>query len=222
MGLSDILKKKKEENKETVINELKKDIMNNVKFDRTIDNRLKVEFYDDKDFKQFYDTTRLIIKEEPINIFGENVYNCIVSWYGDNDCHEINPQTGKFESIRASQYRGVLVQLNLDLLQNDSEYCKTVMQGLLDKKRVEEYLDRGLQEEPDKPCGKYIGGVVKTDEGYRKFFSEKIGRASHNSSLMVDRRRDLREKEKALREKEIMKRKAEIARLSEEIEDMSK
>jgi ribosomal protein L9 len=66
------------------------------------------------------------------------------------------------------------------------------MKKLLDKKKVEEYLSRGLEENPDTPFGKYIGGVRKTQEGYKRFFLSSAGIASHNSEEMIQAREDYR------------------------------
>lgn len=34
---------------------------------------------------------------------------------------------------------------------------------------MNQYLENGLQESPEHPCGKYIGGMRKTENGYNKF-----------------------------------------------------
>lgn len=189
----------------------------------TQDGRLQVEFYDNQpDFKQFYGVTRLIINQVPLNMGGESVYNCIVSWYGISDCHIFNRATGRMDSPRASEYKGVLAQIDLDLLQNDPQYCETVMKGLLNKKRVERYLEQGLQENPGQPCGKYIGGVAKKETGYNKFFKRAIGVASHYSPHMINKRQKYREKLEAGREAKIASKQAEIARIQAEIDDICK
>lgn len=148
-----------------------------VEFGVTCDGRLQVDFYDkNADFKQFYDTTRLIVNNSPLNIAGYSVQNCIVSWYGHDDCQMMNKTTGKFESLRANEYRGVLAQIDVNLLQTDSEYCSCVMKELLNKRRVETYLEAGLEETPNRPCGKYVGGIGRNERGYNKVFSQKIGK----------------------------------------------
>lgn len=220
MGLLDRFRKNKEqENVRVEQNELPF----NVEFAVTPDGRLQVDFYDKKaDFKQFYDTTRLIANPQPINSYGDkNVLNCNVSWYGINDAEMLDPRTGQ-EIGRRADYRGVLAQIDLNLLQTDANYCYTVMKGLLDKKRVEKYLDRGLEETPDLPCGKYIGGIEQKENQYKKVFDPSVGRMSHYSNLMVRRRQDFRESQEIKRQRQIDSRRKEIERLEGEIEDLEK
>ena len=108
------------------------------------------------------------------------------------------------------------------LLSVDENYCSVVMRNLLDQKRVLKYLEDGLQETPERPCGKYIGGVRPTEKGYDKFFSLPVGRASHNSDLMINCRRECRESIEAQKQREIANKKARIQQLQSEIDDMSK
>jgi len=191
-----------------------------IEYEIISDGRLKVEFYDrNPEFKNFYDTTRLIINTTPLNLENHRIYNCSVSWYGENDAVMFNRENGREEGRRAD-YRGVLAELDLSLLQNDPDYCNVLMKDLLDKKRVEKYLEEGLQENPQNPCGKYIGGVKQTENGYRKFFSSVVGRASHNSELMVERRRALRERQERARQEAIKNKEAQIQKLQREIEEM--
>ena len=218
MGLLDKLKKKNNLQPE---NQIKKDY--DIQYGITRDGRLQVDFYDmQADFKQFYDTTRLILSQRPLNLAGKEVYNCLVSWYGQNDCSMLNERTGEFEILNAVEYRGVLAQIDLQLLKSDPEYCKKVMKSLLDKQRVEKYLQAGLEEMPERPCGKYIGGVMKTEKGYRKFFSQEVGKASHYSNLMINRRKEYKENLEIKKQKEIKRREDKIKTLQEEINNMSR
>ena len=168
------------------------------------------------------DVTRLIISRQPLNIENCPVYSCAVSWYNQNDCQNFSKETGKYESPRAEQYRGVLAEIDIELLQKDPNYCNAVMRSLLNRQRVEKYIENGLQETPEVPCGKYVGGIMRTEEGYKKYFNEKIGRASHNSPLMVARRQKNREEIEARRRRAIDYKKEQIARLQGEIEDMER
>lgn len=56
---------------------------------------------------------------------------------------------------RRTDYNEVLAQINVYLLQTDPNYCYIVIKELLDKKRVEGYLYRGLQKDAEQPCGMY-------------------------------------------------------------------
>ena len=131
-------------------------------------------------------------------------------------------KTGQFDSLRAQEYRGVLAEIDLELLQTDPNYCNMVMKELLDKQRVERYLESGLQETPEHPCGKYIGGIRQTEKGYGKFFSTIVGKASHNSELMVNRKQEHREMIEKQRQKAIADKKAQIEKLQSELDSMEK
>ena len=225
MGFFDRFKKKDNQNVRELVTSRQpvEQLPPNASFSQLSNGNLQVEFYDeDSNFKKFYDTTRLIIDRQPLNIEGYLVYNCAVSWYGQNDCQMLNEKTGKFDSLRAQEYRGVLAEIDLEQLQSDPSYCIMVMKELLDKQRVERYLESGLQESPAQPCGKYIGGVSQTEVGYRKFFSMAVGQASHNSELMVNRRQERRARMEAKKQKEIEDKRAQIAELQSELNDMEK
>lgn len=221
MSFLDIFKKK--QGKEAMDNNTQQveQLTFDVEYSSTSNGNLQVEFYDkNADFKKFYDTTRLIVDRKPLDMEGHQVYNCAVSWYMKDACEMFNEETGKFENLDAEKYREVLAEIDLQLLQNDSNYCNIVMKDLLDKQRVERYIENGLQETPEQPCGKYIGGVRHTEKGYGKFFSIIVGQASHNSELMINKRKERRSMIEAKRQKDIADKKAQIARLQSEIQSM--
>jgi hypothetical protein len=225
MGFFDRFKKCDKQNESNVANNRQQvtQLPFDIEYKPTLNGNLQVEFYDnDRDFKKFYDTTRLIIGRQPLNIEGHQVYNCAVSWYGQNDCQILDKKTGLFDSLRAQEYRGVLAEIDLELLQTDPNYCNMVMKELLDKQRVERYLESGLQETPEQPCGKYIGGVRQTERGYGKFFSTVVGRASHNSDLMINRRKEHREMIELQRQNAIENKKAQIKKLQSELDSMER
>lgn len=225
MGFFDILKKKDKKNIGDVVNNRQpvEQLPFDIEYSPTSNGNLQVEFYDkDSDFKKFYDTTRLIIGRQPLNIEGHQVYNCAVSWYGQNDCQMLDEKTGKFDSLRAQEYRGVLAEIDLELLQRDPNYCSVVMRELLDKQRVERYLESGLQETPEQPCGKYIGGLGQKEIGYGKFFSRSVGQASHNSELMINRRQEHRSMIEVQKQKDIEAKRAQIEKLQSELNNMEK
>lgn len=217
MGLFDRFKKNKQETDKKVDN-ISKDY--EIKYGMSQDGRLQIDFYD-RNIKvgQFYDTTRLIVGDKTVVLANQRVQNCIVSWYRQDDTVFSDPQYEN-ESIDARSYKGVLAQIDPVLLQSDEKYCSNVMRYLLNKKRVNQYLENGLQESPEHPCGKYIGGMRKTENGYSKFFNIDAGIASHNSRLMVERRRENREKMEQKKRMEIDRKRAEIQKLQSEIDDM--
>ena len=220
MGLLDKFRKKQPEKDQIHEEDNNKEFLRNAKFSMTKDGRLQVDFYDrEADFRQFYDVTRLIASIDTINLGGHPVHNCVVSWYGENDA--IMFDSKGMDLSRRTQYREVLAEINLEQLRTDYNYCEAVMKGLLNKERVEKYLSRGLQENPENPCGKYIGGVRKTPENtYQKFFSKRAGEASHNSEFMINRRREVRENEEKRKQQLKTQKEAQIKKLQEEIEGL--
>ena len=220
MGLFDRFKKnKKVEN--TVQQEKKSP--EKITFEMRKDGYLQVEFYDeDAEFKKFYDTTRLLINEEPVVMAGHTVYNGSVSWYGREHGLMLNEATGKIENISQVQYRDILTEINLGLLQSDPEYAEMVMKDLLDKGRIERYLENGLREVPEHPCGKYIGGVKQTEDGYRKYFSDEVGRESHYSAGMKKKREEFREIKRRAMEEQRRAKVNELNKLQNEIDSLDK
>ena len=219
MGFFD--KFKKNNNIEHSNNELKKE--NEIKYSRMPNGNIQVEFIDDSyEEGKFYNTTRLVFDKHPIFLANHPVYNCAVSWYNDNDEVFLNEKTGEYENFDANSYRGVLTELDLDLLFNDKKYCETLMKELLKKTRVEKYLEDGLKDVPEIPCGKYVGGIRKINDQYRKFFSQDIGLASHESDLMKGRRKELKEKISREKEEKIAEKREQILALQKEIDEMEK
>ena len=220
MGLFDRFKKKEDLKTKSNVEEMRKNY--EITYGITSDGRLQIDFYDMKsEIGQFYDTTRLIVGNNPVIFDNQAVQNCIVSWYRQDDTTFADPKYNG-ESMNARDYKGILAQIDPMLLQYDENYCVSVMKDLLNQKRVNQYLQNGLQENPERPCGKYVGGIQKTDNGYRKFFAINVGKASHNSRLMVERRRENRERAEQKKQMEIARRKAEIQKLQSEIDDISR
>lgn len=192
-----------------------------IKSSRMPNGNLQVEIHEkNANFKKFYDTTKLIIGKQPLNISGHRVYNCAVSWYGKNDAEMFDPDTGKYTS-RAYDYRGVFAEIDLELLQNDLNYAEMVM-ALVDQQRVERYLGMGLQETPEIPCGKYIGGIEEKDGRYGKIFYKEVGEESHNSNFMVDRRQQHREMLERNRQATINEKRRQIEKLQSEVDAMDR
>ncbi len=223
MGFFDKFKKNNKSVEKEINNKQSTELPVNVQFIQLPNNILQVEFYDSNaKLKEFYDTTRLMIDTNPRSMAGHTVYDCAVSWYGQDDCQTLNNLTQKFDSLRSREYQRILAEINLDLLQSDSSYCNMVMKSLLDKERVEKYIAMGLQETPEQPCGKYIGGIKQTEKGYRKFFAVAVGQSSHNSEQMVSKRQEYRAEIEAQRQAKIAEKKAQIEKLQSEINDMDR
>ena len=219
MRLLDRFRKKQSE-KNQIHEETNNELPFDIEFSIMPDGCFKIEFFDKQaDFKQFYDVTRLIVNPKTINICGESMHNCLISWYGNNDAIMFD-ENGRDIGNR-SQYKRILVGINLELLRKDPEYCSILMKGLLNKKRVEEYLNRGLQENPDIPCGIYVGEIIKTSENnYRKYFSNKVGMMSHNSGYMVNKRNEKRKAEEERKHQLRALTEEKIKKLQEELEEL--
>ncbi len=189
-------------------------------FSKTKDDKVQLDFYDGKaNFKQFYDTTRLIINRK-IQIKNTILTEALISYYSENDAIMINKDGQEFG--RRVQYEKILMDVDTNLLQRNSNYCNYVMKNLLNKERVDEYLKRGLQENSEQPCGNYVGGVRTINNGYRKVFDPIVGKMVHESLEMKQKREEDRERQEQQKQDNISKRKSEIERLQREIEDMQK
>lgn len=169
---------------------------------RTSENgEIQVDFHEkDIGVKQFYDTTRIIIGKL-ISDEQSGLYDCKVSWY-NHDEPQILDKPDREIGNRVS-YQDVLIGVDPRLVTTDTKYCFLLMKELLNWKRVNRYIENGLKENPSQPCGKYIGGIMDTEEGYKRCFDEKIGNISHNSSLMQSRRQEKQKRQEAYKQKEI-------------------
>lgn len=179
------------------------------------------EYYeDDADFKKFYDTTKLVINPTPININGVPVYYAQVSWYGQTDAIYFGPN-GE-EMGRRSDMTNIKLEIDMNKLCTDPQYQEVLMLGLLDKKRVERYMQMGLEEESKQPCGDYIGGVALSDKTmqYAKMFRTYVGQAVHSSPEMVAKRQRYQENRRMAKEKMKREKQAQIERLQREIDEL--
>lgn len=220
MGLFDRLRKKKEISvtNETHENE---NILNMPKLTITQDGRLNAEF-NHNETREFYDTTKLTIDyNHPFMIAGQNLYNCVVAWDGRNDCRLLDSIDNSQIAGNRNDYKGVWLDIDLGKLQTDPNYCNVLMNELLLRSRVYQYIENGLKENPERPCGKYIGGVREQNGIYNKYFSATVGRAAHNDPFMVDRRAKLREKAEADKAARIEAKKQQMAKLQDEINELN-
>ena len=180
---------------------------------------LECEYYDSQaDFKKFYDTTKLVICTIPeILPSRKRVYQAKVAHYSQNDAVYFG-KDGE-DISRRNQYTDIRLEMNFEKLLTDPEYQKILMNGLLDKKRVERYIGAGLQDYPTDahPCGNYIGFVdINQRTGkYGKIFDPKIGEEVHNLPEMVQ----IREKYKQMKEQA---KQSKIANLEAERDRLNK
>lgn len=215
MGFFDKLKKK-----EKIEEKIKEQLPYDIKFSATNDGRLQVDFNElNADFKQFYDTTRLIVGGKTSIVNGQKIESALISWYGISDAIMYD-RDGKEFGRRAS-YEEILLGIDIQRLQNDYNYCVAVMKGLLNKNRVDRYIRDGLQEKPEVECGNYVGEIIQEDGKYKKAFRGEIGQIVHNSSFMKEKRIENERRIEQLKQKNIEEKKAQIDRLNKEIQDLS-
>ena len=183
------------------------------------EGKIQIDFTEKNvDFKQFYDTTRLIIDGNRDDI-SPSTKECRVSWYGQDDAVMLD-DNGE-EVSRKTNYSKVLVDLDINSLLDDENYSIAIMKGLLNEKRVEKYLMRGLQENPEVPCGNYVGGILQGENRYAKVFSVKKGKMVHNSQEMINMREEHRRAEEEKKNARIQQNQEKIEKLQKEIEDLS-
>lgn len=199
MGLLDLFRKKKTKQASQNMSDTNQyqEKVPDIKYSYTKEGILIIDFYDDEpSVSQTYDSTRLAINPTALQIENKDVYNCIVSWYYDDSCYA--PAECGSRAVLDGQ---ILAQIDLQLITIDPEYCYMVMKNLLNKNRVTGFFEDGLKENPIRPCGNYIGGIIEDEEtgDYVEAFSNEVGIAVHNSPKMVKRRKRYSEqlKEKA-------------------------
>lgn len=187
-----------------------------IKYSATPDGNLQVDFLDNRKKSNLSeDTTRLVVDGRPDIVEGRKLYSCKVSWYDQDDTIVI--REGK-ELGRRVAYENILLELDLNLLQRDPHYVYTLMNEVLLFGRVNENLRFGMEDNPKRPCGNYMGGVCWDSkiERYRKYFEPDVGRAVHYSPRMQQKRQERKMQKERERQLKIAQNKAEIDSLQAE------
>ena len=231
MGLLDRLKKKQEPKSMQVapVQEKRGDKSIEEFVGKDGKRYIEVNHYSaDADFKDLYDSTRLIVRKEPTILpSGEMVYDARVSWYGRNDA----VMWGEHEEDISRRGQMTAIKLGIDmekLLSEDEAYHIALMRDLLNKARVEKYIQQGLQDSPAQPCGNYIGQIALMQNAqtgqmyYGKRFRMPIGREVHNLPEQVAKRQKHKQEEEQRRQAVIADKQARIQKLQSEIDDLSK
>ena len=189
MGLLDFFRK----NKEVVrpVQSVPETEKNKIERTITRDGEIQIDFYRGTyDVRRDYDCTRLVIlNKQPENMYGCNVYDCKVSWYHENDAIMLDEQDSRHD------FKDIKLTVDPYLLQTDDAYTTCLMYALLDQSRVNDMLARGMVDNPDRPCGNYVGSVILNDGNYVKYFDDRVGMAVHHSKEMAEKRRAYQEKE---------------------------
>ena len=194
---------------------------------------LQIDFIEaNPNFAQFYDTTRLIVQNRCMDFPDKNIYDCLVSWYGQQDAIMLDSESGELIEGRRNNYTHVLAQIDLNLLQTDPDYLKKVMLALLNESRVNRYMNAGMKtpEEIAKAqadgnksidlCGRYIGGIAGKERNYQKFFDVAVGKKAHNLPDIVRARQELRQYREMSTKREIESKQAEINKLRARLNEL--
>ena len=197
MGFLDIFRKKTPKvthHEESEVFDTTSNILRTV----TKDGKLQIDYIDEKpDFKKGYDSTRLVLETTPENINGYKIYTGKVSWYNQDDAIMMDGND--------SRHIGMTVRMGIEpyLIRTNDEYTKLVMEVLLNKNRVKSYHERGLIDNPDIPCGNYVGEIkIKEDDSYSKNFNTFIGTFIHNMPEVRQVRAQYQERKRIERAKQ--------------------
>lgn len=178
----------------------------------TDDGKLQIDYIDGKpDFRKFYDSTRLVLESAPENINGYMLHTGKVSWYNQTDAIMFDGNDSRHDALT------VRMEIDPNLVRTNDEYTKCLMQELLDKNRVLTYQERGLTDNPDRPCGNYVGGVAMGRNGnYTKTYDSFIGTTVHNMPAIRQARAQYQEEQRIKRAKE-----ARRQELYKELDDLN-
>ena len=136
-----------------------------------------------------YDCTHLYIYHHPTILSNNLVCNAKVSWFGSHDAGVLDRETKTCVSPRKKLTEKIQLGIDLNKL-DDPEYLKVLFTELLDQRRVNHYLEMGLQPNPEKECGNYVGKIYMKNGTYSKGFRPEVGAASHNLPEQVTMRED--------------------------------
>lgn len=159
--------------------------------DITADGKLQIDYTEKPDFRKDYDSTRLVLETIPENLNGYRVYTGKVCWYNQTDAIMFDGND--------SRHIGLTVRMEVEpnLLRTNDEYVTWVMKELLNKNRVRSYHERGLIDNPDVPCGNYVGEIeTKQDGSFGKIFDNFIGTYVHNMPAVRQVRAQYQERQR--------------------------
>lgn len=183
--------------------------------------KTEIEYFTNNAGKlQFYDVTKIQVDFNKFEIVeGRPLYECGLLWKNDSDAVMFDETTGQ----EIEKYIKVKTFINKNLLYNDQEYVKALATSLLDKKRVEAYLQRGMEENPEIKSGNYVGEIDKNQEGkYVKRFHLSVGKTVHNSNEMTKRREVKKRKEENKKEVKQNEIKEQIEKLKAQQEELER
>ena len=202
-------------------------VLNQVQQIKSQNGRLyyQLDYYDrTAPYKQMYDTTRIIIDAVPTMIAGHPTYSAKVSWYSQNDAEYVDHQYAAM--ARKNQFTEIKLGLDVSKFFSDSQYQDVLIRQLLEKKRVERYIEEGLKDNPAQPCGNYIGyvgnSIQSNSNEYKKIFSGTVGHEVHYSNEMIAKRERHKQYQEKQKQEMIARKQEEINRLQKEIDSLQR
>lgn len=169
----------------------------------------------------------------PRAVEGKVLYDCMVAWYKEKDTMIYDPNNSVDGMIR--DYKHVIAEIDPDRMRQDPEYFLCAMKKLLDKQRVDGFLENALKTEEElaeetkkagkvravlTPHGRYVGGVTYSQEEkmWKKGYDVRLGEIMHNIPEMkaeraVNYKRRIEERKKRNQERAV-----QIAKLQREMQ----
>ena len=183
----------------------------------TNDGKHGIEYYNPDNRARFakgYDTTRIVSIGFPKKIDGHDVCECMISWYDMSQVLEQSVYDKRGVNGDFNKYTKVLAEIDMEQLNSNPEYTETLMNALMNKNRVENYVNSSLQENPDIRTGRYIGKLQRCEDGtYGKVFDTRIGEITYNLPEMVQEREQRKINRERAEEKGNMQEKTETAEI---------
>lgn len=216
MGIFDFLKKKPTSPQSHVVPEYIKQFEIPFELAYLSDGLQMIYHNEEYNPNQLYDTTKLILYTlRPIFVndtdgVSHTLFHGKVSYYNGTDAARLH-EDGSCLIESSVDYRDIVIEgFDLEKLKTDFQYAHAFFTQFLDENRVEKYIQYGLQDDPEYPCGIYIGGISPKNG---KYFSRDIGYYCHHSPYMQKKRASLKSQKAASLSKEISAKEAEIREL---------
>ena len=168
--------------------------------------------YENK-LKEEYDNTRLIINPISMIICGQKTSRCKISWFNSSERVYFNKKISEYDQKYSYD---IIVQFNIEKLFTDPNYYSFFMEQLLNKERIQKYLEYGMKENPKIKCGNYVGYIDYNEQGQlKRYFDEEIGTNCHYLEEKQEERTEHRKRLIEYYDKEIEIKEKELSELRE-------
>lgn len=149
----------------------------------------------------------------------QRLYNCKIRYKNSHDMEYIDKKMN--EEIFENESHNILVGIDLKRLNASKEYREMLLENLLDENRVKNLLENGCKENPQRPCGNYVGRVIEKSEGeYAKAFDIEVGKEVHYGKIGTEMREKMKSQEDIQRQNEIKRLKEDIENNKKKIENL--